>query len=81
MLKWRVTILDELRNAGYNPYKIRKTRLFGESTVQRMRHQKLVSWAEFDRLCRVLGKQPGDLLEYCEDETEVTEDESPNDQP
>ena len=65
MLQWRVNILGELKEAGWYPRKIRVEKLFGESTVQ-----KMVSWAEFDRLCRVLKKQPGDLLEYVEGETE-----------
>lgn len=79
MLKWRVNILDELRTAGFYPRKMRLERLFGESTIQKMRHQQLVSWAEFDRLCRVLKKQPGDLIEYVE--TEVNCNEVPDDQP
>ena len=77
MLKWRVNVLDELREAGWYPHKMRVEKLFGESTIQKMRHNKLVSWAEFDRLCRVLKKQPGDLIEY--EETEVNEDEVPDD--
>ena len=69
MLQWRVNIMSELQAAGWYPAKMRKEKLFGESTVQKMRHQKLVSWAEFDRLCQVLNKQPGDLLEYADDGT------------
>lgn len=70
MLQWRVNLLDELKAAGWYPRKIRLQKLFGEATVQKMRHQQLVSWAEFDRLCRVLNKQPGDLLMYVESKTE-----------
>ena len=74
MLQWRVNVLEELRNAGWYPRKIRMERLFGESTVQKMRREQLLSWAEFDRLCKVLGKQPGDLLEWVPDE-EAPEEE------
>ena len=70
MLQWKVDVMDELKTVGLNSNKMRQKRLFGQSTIQKMRHQKLVSWAEFDRLCRVLKKQPGDLLEYVESETE-----------
>lgn len=66
MLKWKVDIMDALKSAGYYPRKMRTEKLFGEATIQKMRHQKLVSWAEFDRLCKLLGVQPGDLLEYVE---------------
>lgn len=68
MLQWRVKVLEELKAAGWYPRKIRMERLFGESTVQKMRREQLLSWAEFDRLCKVLGKQPGDLLEWVPDE-------------
>lgn len=68
MLHWRVNVLEELKEVGWYPHKIRTERLFGESTVQKMRRGQLLSWAEFDRLCRVLGKQPGDLLEWVPDE-------------
>lgn len=81
MLHWKVNLFEELRAAGWYPHKIRQNKLFGESTVQKMRHQKLVSWAEFDRLCGVLNKQPGDLLEWVSDEKEdgqVEEREDPS---
>lgn len=67
MLRWKVNVLEALRANGYIPHKMRVERLFGEATIQKMRHQKLVSWAEFDRLCRLLDAQPGDLLEYVEE--------------
>lgn len=75
MLKWKVDIMEALREKGYIPHRMRTAKLFGEATIQKMRHQQLVSWAEFDRLCRLLGVQPGDLLEYVE---EVQEAGDPN---
>lgn len=68
MLRWKVDILEELRKHGYIPHRMRVEKLFGEATIQKMRHDQLVSWAEFDRLCRLLHVQPGDLLEYVEAE-------------
>lgn len=67
MLRWKVDILVALREKGYIPRRMRAEKLFGEATIQKMRHGRLVSWAEFDRLCKLLGVQPGDLLEYVED--------------
>ena len=74
MLRWRVNPLEELRSAGWYPRKIRLAKLFGEATVQKMRRDQLLSWAEFDRLCRVLGKQPGDLIEWVPDNSEPQEE-------
>lgn len=67
LLRWKVNVLQALREKGYYPHRMRVEKLFGEATIQKMRHQRLVSWTEFDRLCRLLGIQPGDLIEYVED--------------
>ena len=37
MLKYKVNILDELKKAGYSTYRIRKERLIGEATAQKLR--------------------------------------------
>lgn len=71
MLRWKVDIMDALREKGYIPRKMRVDRLFGEATIQKMRHGKLVSWTEFNRICGLLGVQPGDLIEYVQDVGEV----------
>lgn len=71
MLVWKVDIMSTLREKGYIPHRMRVEKLFGEATIQKMRHGKLVSWAEFDRLCKILNMQPGDLLKYTEDVQEV----------
>lgn len=75
MLRWKVDILDALREKGYIPHRLRLEKLFGEATIQKMRHGQLVSWAEFNRLCGLLDVQPGELLEYVEDVKEGAADE------
>ena len=67
MLRWKIDIMEALKEKGYIPHRMRTQKLFGEATIQKMRHQKLVSWAEFERLCRLLELQPGDLIEYVEE--------------
>ena len=67
MLRWKIDVLSALREKGLNSSTLRKEKLYGEATIQKMRHQQLISWAEFDRLCRLLNVQPGDLLEYVEE--------------
>ena len=69
MLHWKVDIMAALREKGYIPNRMRSEKLFGEATIQNMRYQKPVSWSGIETLCRVLEKQPGDLLEYVPDET------------
>lgn len=66
-VKYKVDILAELKAKGYTTYKIRHEKLIGESTVQQLRQNILVSWANIGRICSLLECQPGDILEYVED--------------
>ena len=67
-VKYKKDILAELKAAGYSTTRIRKEKLIGEATVQQLRHGKLVSWATIGTICRLIGCQPGDILEYVEEE-------------
>ncbi len=37
-------------------------------TLQRLRHDRTVTTATIGRLCEMLGCQPGDLMEYVQEE-------------
>lgn len=64
---YKQDMLAALKEAGYSTARIRKEKLIGEATVQQLRHDKLVSWATIDTICRLLNCQPGDILEYKEE--------------
>ena len=66
-IRYKKDILDALKTAGFSTYKIRKEKLMGEATLQKIRNGELVSWDNIDTICRLLGCQPGDLVEYIED--------------
>ena len=70
MFQWRVNLLEELRNAGWNTTRIRAERVLGQSTLQKMRRGQLLSWGELDKYCQLTGKQPGDLIEWVPDESQ-----------
>ena len=67
-IRYKKDILLELKTKGYNTTRLRKEKLLGESTIQQLRENKLVSWANIDRLCKLLECQVGDILEYTEGE-------------
>ena len=67
MIRFKVDILQLLKNAGYNTGRLRKEKIIGEATIQDMRHGKVVSWKLMNMLCGILNCQPGDLVEYIED--------------
>lgn len=66
-LLYKVDALSALKEAGYTTYQIRKNKLLSESTVQKLREKKPISWENIETLCRLLQCQPSDILEYIPD--------------
>lgn len=67
-IRWRVDPLQLLKDNGYTSYRLRKEKLFSESTIQKFRRGIVVTPPELDTLCRLTGKQPGKLIEWVKDE-------------
>lgn len=67
-ITYKLDVLAKLKTAGYSTYRIRKEKLLGEATVQRLRNGEPISWENLDVICRLLHCQPGDILEYAEEE-------------
>lgn len=66
-LRYKIDVLNALKEKGYNTNKIRTEGLLSQSTLQKFRQRQGVSWENLETLCRLLECQPGDLLEYTED--------------
>lgn len=64
MIKYKIDIINTLKNAGYSSYKIRQEKLFGQATLQKIRQNELISWENINTICKLLNCQPGDILEY-----------------
>lgn len=71
MLRYKVDILETLKEAGWTTYKIRKEKLIGERVMQRIREGELPSWGALDVICGLLHCQPGDIVEYIDIPTET----------
>lgn len=67
-IHYKKDILRELKAAGYNTSVLRKEKIMGEATIQKLRKGELISWANINTICRLLNCQPGDILEYVSDE-------------
>ena len=69
MLKYKVDILQSLKNVGYSSYRLRREKIFGESTLQKIRTGSTnLSLESLGQICALLHCQPGDLIESIEDE-------------
>lgn len=65
---YKIDIITVLKSVGYSTYRIRKEKLLGEATLQKLRDKEPVSWENISTICRLLNYQPGDILEYISDE-------------
>ena len=66
-IQYKVDLLAALKAAGYSSYRLRKEKLLGEATIQRIRQGEPVSWENVSTICRLMDCQPGDFLEYVPD--------------
>lgn len=64
MIVYKIDVLAALKSAGYSSYRLRKEKIMGEATMQKIREGGLTSWENLSRICELLNCQPGDLLEY-----------------
>lgn len=73
MLIYKTDILQALKSAGYNTYKIKTDNLLSQGVLQRLRHNEPISWANIDTLCSLLQCQPGDIIAYIPDDQQQNE--------
>lgn len=57
-----------MKDKGLSTYRIRQEKIISERTLQHLRDGKSVETDSLCRLCQVLGCQPGDIMEYIEEE-------------
>ena len=67
MLRYKINVLEELKQKGYTSYTLRKEKLLGESTIQKLRSGLSVSWENLEVLCRLLDCNIGDIIEYVKE--------------
>lgn len=70
LIKYKIDVLQALKEKGYSTYKIRKYKVFNEAQLQQIRDDKLVTQDTLNKLCMLLDCQPGDILEYVPDTEE-----------
>ncbi len=70
MLKYKIDILEALKEKGYTSYRIRKDKLIGEAQLTKIRNGDIASKETLNTICRLLDCQPGDILEYVKSDQE-----------
>lgn len=69
MFKFKMDIIELLKENGYNTTRIRKEKLIGEKTMQDMKQGIVPGIKTLETLCRILDMQPGNLIKFIPDES------------
>lgn len=69
MIRYKMNVLQALKEAGYTTYRLQKEKLISAGTVQKIRDgDTSLSIEMVNTICDLLHCQPGDLLEWYPDE-------------
>ena len=61
-------LLALLKVKGYTSYRIRKENIIGQATYRKIKEGGDIDTRTIAKLCQLLNCQPGDILEYEEEE-------------
>lgn len=67
-IRYKINVLDALKSVGYSSTRLRNEKIMGESYMQQLRRGEIVSWKTIDTICKLLQCQPGDIIEYVDEE-------------
>ena len=67
MLKYKIDVLETLKESGYNTTRLRKEQIVGESAIQSFRKGEMVGIKTLEKICDILDMQPGNIIKYVED--------------
>ena len=74
-VRYKIDVMAALKDAGYSSTRLRREKLIGEATMQRLRHKQSVSYEVLAVICKLLNCQPGDILEYVPEENTPVKEE------
>ena len=61
-------LLALLKVKGYTSYRIRKENIIGQATYRKIKEGGDIDTRTIAKLCQLLNCQPGDILEYEEEQ-------------
>jgi len=69
-LKFKIDVLKALKEKNITTYYLRTSKTLSESTIQKLREGRGISWDSLEVICKLLECQPADLIEFVEEPTE-----------
>lgn len=67
MIKFKIDVLQALKDKGYNTNVLRKNKLIGENALQQIRGGGVPGIKTINAICNLLKCQPGKILEWIPD--------------
>ena len=67
MIRYKINVLEALKEKGLTTYKLRQDNLISESTVMKLRKSEMVGLKPLDQLCGLLGCDVGDIIRHEKD--------------
>ena len=67
-LRYKINVIEALKEKGISTYTLRKEKILSESTIQKLRGGVPVSWENLETLCKLLDCDIGNILEYVKED-------------
>lgn len=67
MLKYKIDVIESLKEAGYNSTRILKEGIISQSAMQKFRNGEMVGIKTIEQLCELLDMQPGNIIKHVEE--------------
>lgn len=64
MIKYKIDILEELKQKGYTTYILRKNKYLSETTLANIRADKPITMGALDAICVMLRKKPEEIIDF-----------------
>lgn len=71
MLKYKIDVLETLKESGYNTTRLRREKLLGENAIQSLRRGDMVGIIALEKICTLSDMQPGNIIKHVEDGAET----------
>lgn len=74
IIRYKIDVLEALKEKGYTNTRIRNEKLFGQGTLKKLRYGKPLSFEIIAKICTLLDCQLSDILELKEETEDISEE-------
>ena len=70
-IQYKINVLKAMKDKGYSSARLRKDKIIGEATIQRLRSKQSVSFEVLAKVCVILDCDIGDILTFVKDDSDI----------